>query len=334
MDTNAYKQKLIFIWAAAAVAFIMIELAVRMNSPLPEYRNGIEVLMDYQKSKTHRQATKPVTLILGDSCLGNAIDAPLLSQKLGTTVYNLALAGNFTTIGDYKVLKYFLEKNVPVGRVIIFHTTDIWGRRESRRSKNILNRQLKFTSLDASSEDVFRRLALVRQSRPYKTVLFQEGTGILPSYQRLENARMNEQAAQNQTLKYDYLTPLTRKDWYKQPPKQLTNFFVDPHIERWLDAILKLCVEKNIPVDFAIGPWWEKNVPISRDYLDKMDAWLKRKSARSARSVLGLVYEEVPAVPGQWMGDAYDHLSYDGKRWFTDRFAKQYLEYLKKESGR
>jgi hypothetical protein len=67
------------------------------------------------------------TVFIGDSSLGNAIDAKLFDRLLNTRSVNLALTGSFA-FGGGLVLLNKIAKNQPIKNVVLFYTIDAMAR--------------------------------------------------------------------------------------------------------------------------------------------------------------------------------------------------------------
>jgi len=97
----------------------MMSLAWHAASNCLSERNLCK-LVRYQTDKISKSSSEIDTVFLGDSSLGNAIDAKLFSQLSGRTSLNLALTGwNFNLPGYYNLLTR-LSENTQVKNIVLF----------------------------------------------------------------------------------------------------------------------------------------------------------------------------------------------------------------------
>ncbi len=118
---------------ALSVATIAAGVSIRRNTM------EFETLVNHQADKIEamkRAGAVPDTVFLGDSSLGNGIDARIWSQLSGQTAQNLALTSYFAYSGDLN----FLRRILAIGRprnVVIMHIADTALARE-RSEANVM----------------------------------------------------------------------------------------------------------------------------------------------------------------------------------------------------
>jgi len=78
-----------------------------------------EQLYQYQVGKIS-QADKFDTIFIGDSSLGNLIDAEYFSEETGQKAMNLALMGSYGYAGSYNMLKRAYAKNPDLKNVFYY----------------------------------------------------------------------------------------------------------------------------------------------------------------------------------------------------------------------
>jgi hypothetical protein len=81
-------------------------------------------LLLYQKQKIARGLTAAVVL-LGDSSLGNAVDARAFGDHLGAEAVSLALNGNYGYAGDRNLLDSIPAERLAGREIVLMHTADM-----------------------------------------------------------------------------------------------------------------------------------------------------------------------------------------------------------------
>lgn len=81
-------------------------------------------LLRYQKEKIKNHAAIAETALIGDSSLGNAVDARLFGQLTGAPAINLALTGTFHYGGAYAQLKALADGPNRIRSVVLMYAVD------------------------------------------------------------------------------------------------------------------------------------------------------------------------------------------------------------------
>ncbi len=92
----------IFIFVSCTSIFLLSIFAFK--SLFLDNMFGYQKLYDYQLKKLSTQEDVD-TIFIGDSSLGNAINADLISRQGSIKALNLALNGNYGYAGPYNMLK-------------------------------------------------------------------------------------------------------------------------------------------------------------------------------------------------------------------------------------
>jgi hypothetical protein len=108
--------------AGAAVALLSAFLLITLTLAAGREKLPYQVLLDYQRSKLDRPLGDVV--FVGDSSLGNAIDAAAWSALSGRSASNLALTGAFGYRGSLAMIEAVLERRRPTD-VVIMHTAEM-----------------------------------------------------------------------------------------------------------------------------------------------------------------------------------------------------------------
>jgi hypothetical protein len=84
-------------------------------------------LLKFQSAKIEGEATEASTIFVGDSSLGNALDARLFGDLTGTKAISLALTGTFHYSGIYAQLKQLAGRRNNVRNVFLIFAPDAPG---------------------------------------------------------------------------------------------------------------------------------------------------------------------------------------------------------------
>jgi len=109
-------------------AFSLLIVAGLLHSQHFIY-NENSLLYQYQEHKLDNlRDTKIMTLIVGDSSAGNAIDAAYFSKLSGERSVSVALTGSFGLIGTLNMIKKVLPAHPEIKNIIIMQSLDVWYR--------------------------------------------------------------------------------------------------------------------------------------------------------------------------------------------------------------
>lgn len=323
-------------WIVAALVLLAFEVAARVK-PQPVWEREEEQLLARQVDKIDHLAGGEV-LLLGDSSLGCAIDARVLSEALGKPAVNLALVASFTTFGDFYLLQHALDRGHVPSAIVLFHTVDLWPRGFADDRFQLVQRATGHVGLETASRDLASQLALAQQSKAWKLLAFDYRHGIEVDRSRLEHELEKSEAARRILPERDYIPLAPVRDWAAQEARiasgagqvALINsidasgrFQVDPHVERWLDATVELAREHHVPVFVAVGPLWRPRAARAenRAYLRELVAWLDAKS--KPPSALRRLWTPSLVVGSEWVGDNPQHLGVPAMEPFTRWFAQR-----------
>ncbi len=121
-----YRRFLLGFFLAAALVTVTAWILIFRGIYLVPVNRSAELVV-FQKKKLEKAPPSEVILV-GDSSLGNSIDAEQLSQLSGKKCLNLALNGAFGFEGSYEMAKWALDRH-PVKKVVVMQTMDV-GTRE------------------------------------------------------------------------------------------------------------------------------------------------------------------------------------------------------------
>lgn len=328
-------------WLVAAVVFLAFEVVARVR-PMPVWEREEEQLLVYQRAKIN--AMEPGSIVLlGDSSLGNDVDARVLSEELGLPAANLALVASFTTFGDAYLLQRVFAKEKAPKAIVLFHTPDLWPRPFAEDFYALVQRGTGTVSLETVARELARTSALARQSKAWQLQAFAKLRGLGWNREKLDEELAKAGAARATLAERDYIPPADKHpSWIAREPELAAGrgvtdpfvlggaFRVDPHVATWLDRVLDLAAEHGVPVYVAICPVWRSKCfsGANPGFLAELRAWLDQRSENGAR--FRLLWTPTLAVRGEHVGDKAEHLAPAAKpaftRWMAARLRESVLE--------
>ncbi|HUP93812.1 MAG TPA: hypothetical protein VM164_02810 [Burkholderiales bacterium] len=236
------------------------------------------------------------TVFVGDSSLGNAIDARHWEQLSGRPAVNLSLSGAYGYAGSLNMLRRVLRKARPRA-VFIFQTIDMFTRPIEHeaylRSAVSLRPLLEvppgvtlkvYVNLDTALA-VLRRLAFPAEA----------GKNI--DYAR-DVARQSPTAA-------------SVEERYRGRHLRLQD--VRPEKLNYLRRLAALCTQERLDCTYVHGPLVESTCRGSADYLDEVNRLIDSTGLpRAKQTPVCLLYADV--------GDTEDHVRPERRRYYTERY--------------
>ena len=258
-------------------------------------------LLRYQVAKL--EATPQVDiLLLGDSSLGNAIDARAWSRATGLKVTSLALTGGWGYAGSLNMLRRALRRGLHPRLVLIFQTVEMM-------SRNISYDGLLYsarTLADLGGMPVWRLpLPLANLDIPM---------GMLETL-------LAPEAIDEALRSVDYV-PQTPQDpaQVQREEKRLTPAMIRPEKTFYLDAIGRLCRRAGLTCVYAHGPYVDPACSTLGPYLEAVDTRIRAAGL--------IVLAGTPfCMPLSAAGNAPDHVFPPLKA----RFSEAYLAQLKRQ---
>lgn len=310
------------IWITALSLLLSLELLARLQ-PLEEPASPHEILVSYQKSKV--QKIPPGALVLvGDSSLGNGVDARILSEKLEIPVFNLALTGSDSFYGARLILESLYAQGKKPSMVVAVVAVQTLAQEISEGTLD------DFATGETSlpTENTYQRFckwpfelsALVQQSRTYRRVYLSAGRGLRLKPLVGDGLRLEFESELSQL---DYLPQGPHKNWTHSRPIQLLN--VHPTQSRALTSLAELCRSKGTPLRFQLGPAIEVSVS-SPSFQRELDDWMSKNAPR-------LLSRDLQTFPPEAFGDQNNHLKASGKSKLTDLYRDLLEELIQELKG-
>ena len=260
-----------------------------------------EKLIKYQLNKIKNN--KFNTIFLGDSSLGNFIDAQEWSLMSNQQTANLALFGETSFYGAYKILlKTDLSK---LENIYIVSSFDVWKRNKSSLDPfSMINKNLIFKINKSLNSRDFRHII------KYYLNLLSYNLGLNNNFLYVQN-----------NLKNDYI----QQDINYKPVKKIPiNYFFTINSNKfyYLDKINKICNENKINCMYINGVIYEEFCKLKsfNKLTDDLEKLFFQKKINYANNKTCVTYEKI--------GDSYDHLHPKLKKKYTKKIYK-FIQNLK-----
>lgn len=249
-------------------------------------------LFDYQIKKIASNRDAEI-IFIGDSSLGNCLDASLFTQLTNQKTLNLALFGHYGFYGASLILSNLFSKENRVHTVVVMFSIDQF------------SRDLPFSKLKENEFDLENMILFSSQN--VRKVLFEymNAGEFLRGWDRLILSKN----------KADYFFD----DYIKQAA---TNAVIDStfHFEVkdmknekliFLKKIKRLCDENKVRLIYMHAPTLNTIAIQSKGYLEEINKILASLKIRTIRKIL--------MVPKSDIGDSMNHVKVEKKRAYTER---------------
>lgn len=311
------KKLLLRIWFIGGSLFLLFEIAIRTLT-VPRIETQEEMLVSYQLKKLE-QIQDDAFLLVGDSSLGNAVSSEIVSNRLGSKVWNLALTASHNTYGDYLVVRRAIRSINTMRGVVIFHTPMMWKSGRVADTEQTLNTAFGVNNLQGLSNRIFHVSELVNLSATFRRLLvfgMRDGMDL----ERLKHRLALLEDIRKKLPEIDYIVQQRTFNKASYLPVEHGNFVPTPYVEKWLDKTLQICAEAGLPVWLAVGPLPIAQAELSQEFLHAMLNWLRLKAETHPQC--NILYDQVPTAPIGMFGDGSTHLSPEAKiafsQWFAD----------------
>lgn len=262
------------------------------------------LLQRYQIGKLHLWASagdaeSPI-VFLGDSSLGNSVDAQVVEEITGRPVLNLALSGSYGYAGTYNMLRRLVEVRKP-HLVVIMHTVDMMTRKVSDLGDIYTAPDLPVMRVSPKS--------LVKAYLNL-TNLLSIGRGILGlTTSDGENLLAGDYIRQN-------AIPYAETEQARFRPLDAGS--VRPEKLRYLQRIEALCRSRQLRCLYAHGPIHDR-------YCEEWSEYIRAASERIRETGLPLLASTPVCTPREDLGDTEDHIAPRLKRAYTWLFLERLL---------
>lgn len=262
-------------------------------------------LYEYQINKIQTKSSSEI-VFLGDSSLGNAIDAAYLSDRTGKPVINLALTGAYGYGGTYNMLRRTLAHWHPE-LIVVMQTPDMLQRSQIHEG---------FIHTAINSTDLW--------NTPPKELLAVIGN--LDMVTSMLRRAMKEHVPSNTSIYNDYIRqgpPLSAE--VKLATGTAGGMQTAEGLNRsqlyYLQKIAQTCRDSNIKCIYVHGPW-------PKPLCDRSQTYLAAANALISEAGLEVLSGTPLCVPEQDIGDALDHILPTQRRYYSDIYLEKLKELL------
>jgi hypothetical protein len=266
--------------------FIVQSLAVISNTLLSE-RSPDMALISHQLVKI----TSPADiLILGDSSIGNSLNAEVATRLLNLKVINLALTGSYGVTGSVELLKAYLNQNIP-RCVFVVQSVDVFQRvtNEKLIVESIKKKYYKGGGFSKSDLDIGSALRNVHSLFPVKP--------------------------DTEFFVADYIQQGPKKNYANIPATTPLARPSNSNLKA-LSELNGLCAEYKLNCNLAFGP-----------VVDKRHHWAQAytRSAIPKYPMIRVLFDSTPfQIDQKALGDAEDHVAPK----FKDQYTKQWVSLI------
>lgn len=267
---------------------------------------GYQILYKHQLDKV--ASLRDVdTLLVGDSSLGNGIDAQVFSEKTGTHAMNLALTASYSYAGAYNMVKK--TDGAPIKNIVVVCTLDT------------LIRPVSYSGylLTMSGQSDLRDLS--PKERPALVGAFYEMILSSGNFKATLKSLfgLNKHGFE---IESDYIKQGKPMDPSKLKPLPKARIITDK--VRFLVALRDYCKPRNIHLVVAHGPIYKGIGESSPDYIQEVNRILSETGIELVPDVLMIERDQ--------LGDSADHVAPPFKTRFTERYAALLKPHLRGSS--
>jgi len=288
-----------FIFNSVSILVIILCFVIILYYKVGPYHK----LYAYQINKLNKNQSNIDTIFIGDSSLGQAINADLFNTISGLKSINLALTGLYGLAGSYNMIKKATKLN-QVKNVILMQTLDL------------ISRPVAYDGYLYSMENFDDFVELTFNE---KILLIKTSINILFSFTNLKRIIhfFPVQERLKYTIENDYMKQVTIKDRKKKYKNIRIHINKDKII--FLHKIVSYCNQHRINLIYIHGPHLNNINNQSRQDIQDVNAIIKSTGV----NFINKSYFFSP----QQMGDSLDHIYPD----FKDQITEEYFNYIKND---
>lgn len=268
-------------------------------------------LYNYQIQKLE-QETNPTIIFVGDSSLGNALDAKLFSQLSQQKALNLSLTGAYGYAGSFNMAKRALQSKT-VKTVVIVQTLDILQRPTSY--EGFLYTMNGYTDLQS-----LQPLEIMWVDNAFLNVIFST-SNLEKSWNNLWNPTPRRIWTELQTR--DYVDQQPRKFLEDNPKPIQGNINLDEF--RFLTKLRDLCRQQQVQLIYAHGPLWKTVQKSSQPYIRQVNQAIASRKIK--------VIPQVIEVANADVGDEWDHVYLPTKPYYTQKYFQLLKPHLESKTN-
>lgn len=259
------------------------------------------LIYSYQLQKINNINKSGNLYFIGDSSLGNLIDANYFTDKIGIKTYNLALTEIYGYAGQYNLLKRILQKDNNPKKIFIINSIYFINLNIDEEAFYLTSQYLK---------DIFEASNQIEYIKHSYRYLFKYAK----AEKEFNLGKYNNSISAN--IVNDYI--IQSKDKYIFKP-DLTNNYKSKYY--YLGKILNLCDENNLECFFLNGPISNKYLKLHQEYADNTYKFLTKHLDQ------GVYLNEKIIIEDTDLGDCQIHIDYNSKKKYTDKYIMYLKEY-------
>jgi hypothetical protein len=255
-----------------------------------------QVLQDYQTAKLAED--RPFdTILVGDSSLGNGVDAEYLGALTGTEPANLALTGMYGFAGAYNMVKRAVRSH-PVESVIVMVTLSTWQ---------------KPVSYDGYLYTVSRAYDLIELSTAEKWQVLKAFINSTLAPKTIRDVILYKlgRSEPGLSIDNDYIRQATRSFQFAE--SEAVTGTVTPNKTRFLEKLASFCDARGIRLIYVHGPYLKSLESASQAFIGNVNDMLEAGNIRHTSMPISIDAEHI--------GDSMEHVHPDFKRLYTERLA-------------
>jgi hypothetical protein len=261
-----------------------------------------EKLYFYQQEKAEK--SKADLIFIGDSSLGNAINAGLFSSLAGLDAENYALTGSFGLHGSFDMLQKVHAHDRNLKTVVLMQTADIFTRKNPSQfrptKKYFKSEHFNGVQLNIYNYATFRLFA---------DRLFGGKAGKDKKYE----------------LANDYIRQGEPIDAHKEL-RPIAVKKIEAESTQFLNEIDRYCRKKKLNCIFAYGP-------LAEDICKGSGAYMERANGFIAATGLSFAGETPVCIPRNKLGDSTDHVRAEYKDDYTRAYYRLLKPYIFRKQG-
>lgn len=263
---------------------------------------GYQSLYAYQLDKI-TQAENVETVFIGDSSLGNAINAELYTELSGSKAINISLTGIYGYAGSYNMMKKVISQETK--NVVLMQTLDI------------LKREVSYEGylMTLGNLDDVMELSYVERNK------------LLSSFFKLVTSPDNLYKIIESYFKKKSLGEIIENDYVKQgAPLKIGDhrgFSLRANKDKtyFIRKIIAYCKNNNINLTYTHGPIHETIGRQSSEYINKINGYLTQLNNHDTTPNLTII-TDIILIDDLHIGDNRDHVHPNYKNLYTEKYFK------------
>ncbi len=270
-----------------------------------------ENLYVYQINKIEKADKDINTIFIGDSSLGNVINAKLWRTLSSQKSLNLALTASYGYEGAYNILRHALfYKLHPKNVVIMFNLEQM---------RNDVS-YLAFVQTSPIFWD--KEIPLLEVAKLYWITMMNGHVLWFNLVNFVETKKLGKQHINDIANDYIMQGGTSRKE-----NRFIKDFFpytihdINPKKTLFLKRIKEICIKEKLNCIYAHGPMVNERCKDYKEYQDKADSYIKASGFR-------IVKDTPVCVPSRDMGDSSYHVHPEVKGEYTKKYFKLIRNYL------